>query len=459
MMEVISGMLDGFVQRSGQLRAENEARAKADEEMEQKILLELANKSDDDEVRSMAVMGLLSGGQARKKKGGLKGWLGEMQEHPAMGQIRSLLGTPKRVETPAARPAQALTQGGMPGAYPQPPGGAEHESDAGIPGTDENIGWDPSLAPPSMAGKPGTPAPPTVSYEKRQAFLSPAGRIEADARANISGRLRGLVGAGNEFGADFSPGEVADIARGLAGAPRRQSVGKLVNVQLQDGQVVVGRYDATTNELLNENDDTPITNAARILGTTNGSAGMTTRVVPSRQSPTGWMRERVGNDGVVTWQAPAAPPSQPFPYGTTVATPGGIYGQTRGGQMELIPGSPGASVDPQTYYQTVVQTGNQIEQEANAAVRSLGQMGRNPARVAEARDQIAKKYGFAGGWADYQAALTEAGRGVQTAAQPPQARPPAGATPPAAPAGQSMDVNKVLEELKRRRGGTAAPTR
>lgn len=66
--------------------------------------------SPDEEIRASALTGLLTSAQTPTRKGGLRGWLGEMQQNPMLEKIRGLIGTPVQTEEPVnALPSRAMT--------------------------------------------------------------------------------------------------------------------------------------------------------------------------------------------------------------------------------------------------------------------------------------------------------------------------------------------------------------
>lgn len=88
------GFLDGFLGGvvTQHQRLEDQAREDAQQSgaREQAVLSHLMT-SDDPEIKSLAVSGMLNSTQPKKRKGGFAGWLGEMQNNPDMDRIRALV--------------------------------------------------------------------------------------------------------------------------------------------------------------------------------------------------------------------------------------------------------------------------------------------------------------------------------------------------------------------------------
>lgn len=117
-----TGLLQGYTEAAGAERQRvREDQAKRDE-LELRTLSMLA-QSPDHEIASRAVAGLLDFSQPRKKKGGLGGFLGETEGHPALPSIQQLLraGTPAITQTDPGHIAQMpLSQREPQMSLPQP---------------------------------------------------------------------------------------------------------------------------------------------------------------------------------------------------------------------------------------------------------------------------------------------------------------------------------------------------
>ena len=74
-MAWLTGLLSGFGERKAQIEAENLREAELAGAREARVYETLIN-SPDPETRNLAIAGLLESAQPRRRKGGLRGWLG-----------------------------------------------------------------------------------------------------------------------------------------------------------------------------------------------------------------------------------------------------------------------------------------------------------------------------------------------------------------------------------------------
>lgn len=234
-MGYIEGLLGGFTGRKSEVEKENIRQSELASQRETAILSHLMT-SDDPEIRSAAVTGLLDSASPKKRKGGLAGWMGEMQANPSFGRIRTLMNTPVQDTQPGLPSRQ--TQGGMatpPGLEGGLGGGIVSREDgirigdaiqrekAGqsatpqtqIANPQEAAAQEPSAAMPAQSPVTGGPPPaPTVLSttvspsqpipmgppHPRQAFLSPEQKYAAQARGkaqgDVEGEKAGLLAAG-----------------------------------------------------------------------------------------------------------------------------------------------------------------------------------------------------------------------------------------------------------------------
>jgi len=206
------GMLSGFAGRKGEREAENLRSAELASAREGRVYEALLS-SPDPEIQSMAAAGLLESAKPGKRKGGFKGWLGEMEQNPYLPQIQQLIGTPVNVQetglqaqTPQQR-AQEVEQG-VPTRPPgdmiaTPPGGsplaqATTSPTQGAPLT--QVQPRPTLP---TAGQPALGQPTTVSrtvQRPRQVFATPEDvatqGARGKARGDVEGEVAGLVSSG-----------------------------------------------------------------------------------------------------------------------------------------------------------------------------------------------------------------------------------------------------------------------
>jgi len=89
-MPFLGGFLSGVV--SQRQRYEDQARedAQSSQAREDAVLQHLAT-SDDPEVKALGVAGILQSTSPKKRKSGFQGWLGELQDNPAMAKVRALV--------------------------------------------------------------------------------------------------------------------------------------------------------------------------------------------------------------------------------------------------------------------------------------------------------------------------------------------------------------------------------
>ena len=284
-MGYIEGLLGGFTTRKSEYETQMREEGTQSAAREAKIFEALLN-SPDKETRDLATAGLLHSAQPGKRKGGLRGWLGEMESSPYLQRIRDLppevegeavppsaapSGAPGMIATPPApdgslaQSPTAATQVGAPpltAIEPGPPeatvrGGGGEGMSAGLP---------PATAPvPSLnvqaglpAGPPGAmltgqaPAPPRM--QPRQIFQTEEQKIISRYSAQEQGEIFGVAGAYEKaFVAQGVPPDEAKKrglnlaieerkrARGIGGAGSMQSVPG----ELPDGTPAFGVFDRT----------------------------------------------------------------------------------------------------------------------------------------------------------------------------------------------------------------------
>lgn len=93
----LEGLLGGITERKSELEALNLREAELSAQREANVYQALLG-SDNPEIQAMAVSGLLDSAQPRKRKGGMRGWLGEMDQSPTFQRLQTFLQTP-RAET------------------------------------------------------------------------------------------------------------------------------------------------------------------------------------------------------------------------------------------------------------------------------------------------------------------------------------------------------------------------
>lgn len=218
-MGFLDGFLSGVNSRQQQIEAQNREDAQASQQRETAVLSHLMT-SDDPEIKSLAVAGMLDSTQPKKRKGGFAGWLGEMQNNPHMDRIRALVAHDQAVghmvPSEVAHAAGQMTALGDPAsaaaittAHVAGGGGGSAETTAnagtptGSPETPGIVGMPPPKPPPALT----TPAPPSPAGAAAMPANSPTEKGSAPP-SNVSG------GAGPSAAAPSMPG-----APGVAASP------------------------------------------------------------------------------------------------------------------------------------------------------------------------------------------------------------------------------------------------
>lgn len=213
----LEGLIGGFSARKSEIEAQNLEEARLAQQREGRIFEALLS-SPDPEIQSMAVAGLLDSANPKKRKGGLRGWMGEMEQSPYLPRIQELINTPVPVtkETiPSTQISQGipLAPGSQPAAMPQSnavqPGGAPPTPTAAVQTTPAG---GPPPTPLSLTNRPPTPYvagsrprqvfPPYRSPEE-QALLT----RRAQSQGDVEGEVAGLIAAG------FSDAEARELVK------------------------------------------------------------------------------------------------------------------------------------------------------------------------------------------------------------------------------------------------------
>ena len=164
MADWLSGMLSGFVDRKGQIEQENLQRAEVSRRREGQIFESLIN-SPDPEIQSLAVAGLLDSAKPGKRKGGLSGWVGQLEQSPYLPQIQALINQPVR-ETKQIQAEPPTVQGYL-GTPPPTTGGAAQAATSptqGTPLATPEAGPTPTPTPSPIAGPPDPPIPQSLDF-------------------------------------------------------------------------------------------------------------------------------------------------------------------------------------------------------------------------------------------------------------------------------------------------------
>lgn len=229
-MGYLEGILGGFTTRKGEYEKEQLRQAELANARESdfyKLLLEKGTP----EFQAMAATGLLESARTPTRKGGLRGWLGEMQANPMYEQIKGLIGTPVQTEEPVLGVPSRSTTGYI-GTPPATTGSlAQPETAATEPGAPPLT--QPSPAPTSALQTAEQPAPiigsQTVS-KPRQVLMSPEEAMVARYSGQERGELEGVIKTlepyiGREAAIKQALEERAR-SRGLSGAGLRSIFGE-----------------------------------------------------------------------------------------------------------------------------------------------------------------------------------------------------------------------------------------
>ena len=301
-MGYIEGLLGGFTERKSAYETQMREESTQSAAREAKIFEALLN-SPDPETRALATAGLLQSAQPGKRKGGLRGWLGEMESSPYLQQIRDLSpevaaeggappsaapsGAPGMIATPPApggslaQSPTAATQVGAPPLTAIEPGPPEATvRGGGSGGEGMSAGLPPAAAPvPSLGVQAGLPEPagppgamltgqaPAQRMQPRQIFQTQEQQIISRYSAQEQGEIFGTAGAYEKaFIAQGVPPDEAkkrglDLAieerkraRGMGGASGMQSIAG----EMPDGKPAFGVFDRAKGKYIDPNTQQPL---------------------------------------------------------------------------------------------------------------------------------------------------------------------------------------------------------
>lgn len=199
-----TGLLGGFQSRKREVEHEQLRQSERASEREGRIFEALLN-SPDPEIQALAASGLLESAQPKKRKGGLRGWLGEMETSPTLSRLQALIQTP--VETAPGAPAQP-PQTVYP-TIPTPPP-TLGEAPAGTPAqslTQPGAAPAPRPQPQQIPGKVATP--PTMG--PRKIFPTAEDQIRRETLAREGAQTEAELARAKAIG--FSPEEYKELER------------------------------------------------------------------------------------------------------------------------------------------------------------------------------------------------------------------------------------------------------
>ena len=155
-MGYFEGLLGGFTGRKREIEQQRYEEGLAASAREEKIFNTLLS-SPDEEVQALAVTGLLESARPRRRRGGLRGWMGELEESPSLSRIQEIIAS-RPMETVTEQEPVMVQEGarGLPSKQIQPAIGMT----AGAPSLEEA----PMGTPSTSMTEPGAPPPQPIAY-------------------------------------------------------------------------------------------------------------------------------------------------------------------------------------------------------------------------------------------------------------------------------------------------------
>ncbi len=331
-----NGLVGGFMgHREARIKREQERDA-GRRQMEGQVFEHLL-RSEDPEMVSLALAGLIESGAPGPRKKGLAGYFGELEGGAVYPAIRQRMNetvpdtrpepTPTGGPTPP-RPGSAamstnvpVQPGSRPLGMPTPPIDFSQGGAAGIEAFEQQQAS--GEGPPPQAPIVSPPAPPPVSRFTRRGTGVPTAQeiAEYQARMPIRARIAEATTALRGIGADEDTIQQAIL--GIAGAPQRAaSFGAVSGFAMvgPDGSLLpLSRNNQTGEMVLPDGSEVPP--GAQIVKTsgTSGSTALKRNIVPDRGSPTGYMAVYTDSTGKEAYRTPTvyAPPPA---YSGTVQT-------------------------------------------------------------------------------------------------------------------------------------------
>lgn len=345
--QFFQALLGGFSEASRAERGRQDANAARTADLENKILLELAQSPDKD-IQALALTGLLSGSQTQAKgkkgAGGLGGFITEIEKNPTLPALAALIQTPAEEAVPAQSDVEGFlgSSGATVPLEPQTAAQAPRGTVEGVPGQSPVPQLPPfqALAPttpsPTPVGEPiprptqlpvpgpGGPVPQTEARPEvpRQVFPGPeqAGELAAAERGGI---ITGVLEALNIDPASLTPEENKALARGALGAP--QGASQAMNVIFEDG-TPAGRPGTVLlmpgGELVDATTGDPITDAVRTFvpdSAFTSRADVAGRVTNTVTRADGTFRQVFDRNGRLLFEVPTDPSSSADPNRTAGA--------------------------------------------------------------------------------------------------------------------------------------------
>lgn len=383
------GLLGGFVDRKREYEAEQLDLAARRSDRESRIYQTLLS-SPDPEIQSLAAAGLLESAAGPKKKGGLSGWLGQMEESAVLPRIQALVGTPvlgtEQIAGPPTLPSTSTTgylatpppvsgslaqstgspTEGEPLAHPMPvpltplPGGLPTGTGAEPPlKVDETVTAGVDTTPPSALTRREVPSRPTTTtrpvFKPRQVFLTPEQATlqqkRGAARGDVEGEVAGLVAAGfTEEEARALVAKKYERRYGAGTGADRSIFGEILQ---PDGKWVSGSvvFDPQTGKHFDTQTGEPVLGFRRNTVTGSASAPTDARRILQEMFPGKQLSDLTAEEAAR--------------LNTAVAKYGGVKaGETTAGRMEA------AAAGPLDVNQRTTQTNTLVKQWEGATESS-----------------------------------------------------------------------------------------
>lgn len=267
-MGYLEGLLGGFQGRKADIEKQNYERSIAAGEREGRIFEALLAHPDQD-VRDMALTGLLESAAPKRRSGGLRGWMGELEQSPYLGKVRGLLQTPVS-ETRQTLPSTQTAAGVQlaPAVQPRILEAPAQEAAAGMPTT--ALTEQKGQPPPTPTTYTQAPPTPYTVTRARQGFPSPEAqarqRAIATQQGDVEGRVAGFVAAGGtrEEGLNIERARMRGASLGISH----------VAVELPDGSQRMAVFDARRGQYLDPDTQLPFLGARPLSRTASSSWGV-----------------------------------------------------------------------------------------------------------------------------------------------------------------------------------------
>lgn len=223
-MNVLTALAGGFLDRKDHYEKIQRDQA-ADAQRREGLIFQHLLGSDDPEIQSLALTGLLDTANPRRKSAGFRGWIGETDASPYLQQVQQLIATPV-VEQRRTLPSRQAVGASSLATPPPPQGAAMSQSSPVQPGGPTQEPPQMNTPPPQVPQLGGmqmqqSPPQPYAVERARRVFLTGADKIKADSIAREQGEIEGM--RAGYLAAGFSEDETQELLR--AAVVRRNAAG------------------------------------------------------------------------------------------------------------------------------------------------------------------------------------------------------------------------------------------